>query len=420
MTTDELLRQILADPTDAAARSVYADALMAAGDPRGELIAVECALDRTALPFGSASRSARGALDRPGALARRAALREAHARTWWPELPAHRIRTERGFATAISVAPERLDACARLFATEPIEEVELANGPLSEPTLPFAPAPWQARIRRLAIRGSVRPAQFTALCTSPLGAQLESLSVSGIAYTVAIEGGLPRCRKLGFAHTGLGYQATTLLRWRHLGALEELDLRSCIIEPHTLDEVLALDLGSLRVLRLSGNTLGAAGTRVLQQRLRRLPRLERLELVDCGVTDITHAAITEREDLPATVELVGATLELVPTGGGRYGLLVDGVRRPLRYRRVGSVDGPTLNTLVDWAVAEDAPLEPLFQAIALGLAFEPTEAGAIIQLAFEIIDDGYGRVDMVRDTLEIIFLGERVDLEHHSHLTTGT
>ena len=401
MGTDELLRQILADPADAALRSVYADALMTAGDPRGELIAVESALDR------------------PGALERRAALRDAHARTWWPELPAHRIRTERGFATAISVSPERLDSCARLFATEPIEEVELVNGPLSEPTLPFAPAPWQARVRRLAVRGSIRPAQFTALCASPLGAQLESLTVTGIAYPVAIEGGLPRCRRLCFARTGLGYAATTLLRWRHLGALEELDLRSCIIEPHTLDEILALDLAALRVLRLSGNTLGAAGTRILQQRLRQLPRLERLDLVDCDVADIWHAAIMEREDLPATIELVGATLELVPTGDGRFGMLVDGVRRPLRYRKVGSFNGPTLNTLIDWTLADDAPLAPLYQHIALGLAVEPTEAGAIIQLGFEIIDDGYGRVDTLRETLEIIFLGDRVDLEHHNELLSG-
>jgi len=86
---------------------------------------------------------------------------------------------------------------------------------------------------------------------------------------------------------------------------------------------------------------------------------------------------------------------------------------------VGSVGGPTLNTLIDWVVADDAPLAPLYQQIALGLAFEPTEAGAIIQISFEIIDDGYGRIDTLRETLEIIFLGDRVDLEHHNELMTG-
>ena len=42
--TKKLLADVLADPDDDHARRVYADALIAAGDPRGEFIAVQCEL----------------------------------------------------------------------------------------------------------------------------------------------------------------------------------------------------------------------------------------------------------------------------------------------------------------------------------------------------------------------------------------
>jgi uncharacterized protein (TIGR02996 family) len=41
-TTDELWRQVVATPDDIGARLVLADALIEAGDPRGELIALQC------------------------------------------------------------------------------------------------------------------------------------------------------------------------------------------------------------------------------------------------------------------------------------------------------------------------------------------------------------------------------------------
>lgn len=48
METDEILGQILADPDDDRPRMVFADWLMAKGDPRGELISIQCALARHA------------------------------------------------------------------------------------------------------------------------------------------------------------------------------------------------------------------------------------------------------------------------------------------------------------------------------------------------------------------------------------
>ncbi len=391
MSTDDLLRQILADPADAALRSVYADALIAAGDPRGELIAVELA----------------------GSMARRAELRAAYASSWWPQFPAHRIRTERGFVTAISTSATLIDALARLFDTELIETVELDD----TGALAFGEPPWPGRVRHLALRGHNQHHQVDQLRGTALGEQLESLDVAGGIFNRPLLDGLPRCRRLAMAHCGVGRQITRVLRWSHVGALEELDVRSCNLDAHGLEELLALDLRSLRVLKLSGNRLGEAGTHVLSQRLRALPSLAHLELVDCGVRDITHTAITEREDLPAIVDLVGATLELVPTGAGRYGVLVDGVRRPLRFRSVLTEDGLPETVTVEWTERSDAPLEPLYQAIALGLQIKHTETGAVIQVSYDI-DQEYGRAIATRETLEIAFVGERVDLEFERHIMT--
>ncbi|HLL25438.1 MAG TPA: TIGR02996 domain-containing protein, partial [Kofleriaceae bacterium] len=48
---DDFLEQILADPDDDRPRLVYADWLLREGDPRGELISVQCALARAAATF---------------------------------------------------------------------------------------------------------------------------------------------------------------------------------------------------------------------------------------------------------------------------------------------------------------------------------------------------------------------------------
>src|SRR5262245_52780520 len=41
---DQLLSRIIAEPADLAARLVYGDALVEAGDPRGELVVAQCTL----------------------------------------------------------------------------------------------------------------------------------------------------------------------------------------------------------------------------------------------------------------------------------------------------------------------------------------------------------------------------------------
>jgi uncharacterized protein (TIGR02996 family) len=106
-----LLRQILDRPEDLAARAVYADALQARGDPRGEMIALELA----------------------GAYPQAAELRRAHSETWWPELAGLAFATRAGFVYRIRTTADRLAALQPLFAREPVRELELDAGAIIDP-----------------------------------------------------------------------------------------------------------------------------------------------------------------------------------------------------------------------------------------------------------------------------------------------
>ncbi|MEJ7604616.1 MAG: TIGR02996 domain-containing protein, partial [Kofleriaceae bacterium] len=107
-----LLEEILANPADGALRLVYADALLSAGDPRGELIVVDHEL-------------ARGTGDRIALGGRRRSLLAAHAHAWWPEIPLERLEVRDGFVVRVAATQAELVAASRLFAREPISSVEL-------------------------------------------------------------------------------------------------------------------------------------------------------------------------------------------------------------------------------------------------------------------------------------------------------
>lgn len=114
MTIDrlpELLSRVVANPADPEARAVYADALIEAGDPRGELIQVELALARIGIETMD---------DLVFSPLEGAAL--AHATQLLQRAIALRpdtIRVRRGFTTTAQSSD--LDELARTMATSPIE-----------------------------------------------------------------------------------------------------------------------------------------------------------------------------------------------------------------------------------------------------------------------------------------------------------
>lgn len=365
-----MLDQILADPDDDALRLVYADQLLAGDDERGEYITVEMRLAST--PRGSSERAV--------LLRRRAELRAAHGARWWPELPEQRIGTRHGFAETVAVFGSELGLLPELARREPIASLEL----LDYRGQALAGAPWQGRIRRLAVHEHLADEGLSALLESPLSDVVEDLAVmSGSAYEwPPFAGHLPRCRRLSFAGSwletgqpGLDRPPLALLAlsgWDHITGLEVLDLSHCRgLSAATVRVLASLDLRALRVLRLSGTPVDNDLARVLAEPLRDLPALERLELVDTRVDPLGAAALRSRgvraeillEAPPPSrlaVDAVGIELELFQVNESEWGVAIDGARRPIRIRSRGE-----LRQAID-TVADRALLGPVVHALSRG------------------------------------------------------
>lgn len=135
----KLLAQILANPDDEQARLVYADWLTENGDPRGELITVQCSL--------AAAKSA----DKRKLAVREKQLLAKHARTWSKEAmqDAKEYEIRRGFVAMVKMTGTSWGAKgARLFDHDPIEEL-LISKPNAAGLRAIADAPHTAKLRRL-------------------------------------------------------------------------------------------------------------------------------------------------------------------------------------------------------------------------------------------------------------------------------
>ena len=108
----ELRRRVLDAPEDHDARRVLADALLEAGDPRGELIQAELALD------GPLAIRIREELAQ-----RHTELKARHWGAWFPE-KVGALKTRGGFAHSVKATLHQLRGAATLFAREPIVELE--------------------------------------------------------------------------------------------------------------------------------------------------------------------------------------------------------------------------------------------------------------------------------------------------------
>ncbi|MEO8551772.1 MAG: TIGR02996 domain-containing protein, partial [Kofleriaceae bacterium] len=282
-----LLRQILDHPDDLAARAVYADELQSRGDPRGELIALELA----------------------GAGAHAAALRRAHAATWWPELAEHAFATKHGFVHRIRTRANALPALARIFATEPVAELDLE--PSTPPLAPFA-----VRVRRLAIRGEAYVDHATV-------ERLE-LRVPGLRFATAFPGEWPALRELRVVVDGTlasTWPNTIVAALPRLPRLARLELVDGVLEP-----------GALAALQAAA------------------PHL---------------VVTTSIGDGPFALDLTNATIELTRAHDLLWRVAVDGAPSRVRWRRV---TGRTRHTTQDWQIADDAPLEQVAHALAINAA----------------------------------------------------
>jgi len=273
-----LLAAVLADPDSDAARQVYADALATANDPRGEFILLDIALDG---PLSIRKREALGI--------RRRELVKQFAKTWWP-YSLGSSRTRKGFIVAIGGSLKQINTAApKLFAAEPVTEVELSGIEDEDAVELLLKAKWLPRIHRLIVRGELGDEGFASLVASPAIANLRALNVTanelGGEAIAALQANLPRCRTLVLTGNPIGDEGLGgLAQWQHLGELETLYLGNCELSSSGIDQLLeGPPLTKLAKLTLTDNELGSGVAALFAKRAAKLPALQHLELRNTGI-----------------------------------------------------------------------------------------------------------------------------------------
>jgi uncharacterized protein (TIGR02996 family) len=218
---DELLAAILEAPDDDSPRLVYADALLERGDPRGELIQIQCALAKR--------RAAGERIEHEDPLAKRnRGLLAKHEKDWLVPIRAH-LRSwtwSRGFVEVVDADGEKfIDGAAIVFAEHPVRSLKLTK---------------------------MKPVQFERLANTALG-------------TTEI---------LNLEHQKMGPKAAPFFLSPHLHRIVELDILS-----NPLKDAGAKILGSaqhltsLTRLKMASTEIGFDGLDALS-RASFFPRLE--------------------------------------------------------------------------------------------------------------------------------------------------
>lgn len=313
---EALLAEVLAHPADDAPRLVYADWLSEQGDPRGELISVQCELERT--------KDAERFLELE---ARQVALLSAHGEAWVGPLAKEALQVEfrRGFVEKVTVLDAgALEALEALFAGEPVRELTFASTRgLDVPRL--AAAHWLERLESLALRAAHREVGLDA---EDVGALLESRHLRGLS-TLALRGhrladvgalvlaanvpwALPKLTALFLERdevSEVGAQGLASTKW--LGALETLSLADNALGEGGAEAIgFAKRPGKLKSLDLSGNAIGTGGAVALA----RAPRLATLESLRLARNRIGAAGVEALLDSPYLQSLSTLDLDGNPMG----------------------------------------------------------------------------------------------------------
>lgn len=307
----DLWAAILANPEDDGPRLVLADHWIALGDPRGELITVQCALTRAP---GDRDLLAREQELLP--------LTEPSRRDLVARARQHRIH--RGFIDDISFESPRFDLEAlRLVLTHPeirpVRFLEITRTPIGEDgarAIADAIRPGGALgcVRALTLSrtmigdagaaivapiadlerlhldnndlrdtGATAIAEQVSLTIRELELSYNRIGEHGAA-AIAESPRLAKLEKLWLIKNPLGpYGVSRFIRTMQLPGLTFLDISWCGLGEHMAAVLATPHLAQLKSLDLCGNAIGERGVRALVGRP--LPRLERLQLGDNHLTD---------------------------------------------------------------------------------------------------------------------------------------
>ena len=199
---------VLAAPEDDVPRVLFAEWLIARGDPWGELIRAQCALGAGLNP---AERIALREEER--------ALLARHQRAWLAPYEARgmSLALRRGFVDEVTVwdLPRVGDALARVFANEPVRALTLRVYRGADAALQrVIDAGWLARLDKLAIQGAYGDETLRALARALPSTAVTRLSpgaVKGAVAALAAEGVLDRLWSLSLSAQGGDDGAMTAL-----------------------------------------------------------------------------------------------------------------------------------------------------------------------------------------------------------------
>ncbi|MBA3503922.1 MAG: TIGR02996 domain-containing protein [Myxococcota bacterium] len=336
--SEDFLTQILTDPDDDRPRMVYADWLMREGDPRGELIAVQCALARHAT-----TNEDLGPLE-PLELRERTLLK-TYGKSWtidaetrlkyWGEFGFRRgfiehltfnggfhdtyekVREAAPLLRALAVAG--LDDLAGSPALEGIEELTIRSGyPKLREIEAFAMSPHISKLRRLGfVYANPSQREVFAFVTLPL--QLEELSMG--FYGEPFYGRLMLEQLAKTPHRRA--LRTLRIRWlRRLAIIKELGNSLPNLETLHLENAdLATDdlYGIVREFpKLVSLDIGDNDQRVAGLDLARLlaeaPALRRLRLSRLALSDTQVAELAASPDAARLVQLDLSTNQITSDG----------------------------------------------------------------------------------------------------------
>lgn len=307
-----LLAEVIADPRAIAPRLVYADALLDAGEPRGELIQVQCALEEI-----EADDPARDALE-----ARAADLLALHEPEWTWELRERcelhdqpsELRYRRGFVECAELRAPRVPALLPILTElTPLRELrirldtgteDLGDIPAltdleglsvqgvrdgDDPVRAFASWPHRGRLRMLHLGNLTLGAVGRAVASMPALAGLESLSLGTIAdedlVALSAAAHFARLRQLRLSFTHLdGSGLRALGRSEALPPLEVLDLGHAMLLDRARPHAGGLPaLARLRELRCCGPHFSATSAIALAV------GAPDLEILDCEAVKLEDA-----------------------------------------------------------------------------------------------------------------------------------
>jgi len=323
-STQALLRAVLDDPDDLASRRVYGDALIDAGNARGELINVQCDLSTTT----AADPRFAELLKREGQL-----LAE-HEKAWLAPLKGivWRPQFTRGFLEKIFVNTKNfIPAAPELLAREPVTSIhlrELTQANASKlGSVEGLERLHTFRVVESKLNAKAVEALFTERLTRLRHLNLYQAGIDDACLPHLEAAVFPRLERLTVSGTRLTYDglerllaSPALAKLGYLGLMWLLpgtDGSSFLAEHLDLPKLTHVDLGSsnlsnddlrilagnatfqrLRGLRLENNNLGMTGA------IDALTPLRHLEVLDLSTNDMNRPACAALAELPLPLRVL--------------------------------------------------------------------------------------------------------------------